>query len=222
MNARLRPGMTIDEVVAAFGKPSTGIGPRTGPSKLRYLSPIGSRTVEKEGYVGFEIGLVDGRVRDWHAYQGTPSYGPTTAPPQFRWVLRFWGIFFVCAVAYGLVRAFKRAISEEQVLLKAYKARDIPIRLLPADFRFITNDTTLQEVIDKAGPYSRLRKHPVDQRFADGYGLAPGPLGTRSIVLVEYDLPYQAAVILMPEYPFQPENRIRAAFYRPPRPDEEI
>jgi hypothetical protein len=101
------------------------------------------------------------------------------------------------------------------------KAGDIPTRELPAEFRFITSGTTIQEVIDKVGPYSRIRKHLAHPSFGTGYGLSTGPSGMPMLVLVEYDLPYHAAVILLPEPPFQPQDRIRAAFYRPPRPDEE-
>ena len=35
------------------------------------------------------------------------------------------------------------------------------------------------------------------------------------IVTYEYDLPYHAAVIVMPEFPFELQSRIRAVFYRP-------
>ena len=37
-----------------------------------------------------------------------------------------------------------------------------------------------------------------------------GPLDAPAIVLIEYDLPYHAAVILLPEYPFELQNKIRA------------
>ena len=213
--------MTIEEVISAFGNPSTGVGKREGPSQLRYVAPIGLMTAEKAGYIGFEVQLVDGRVRGWRTFFGNPSYAPMTAPPQFWWTLRFWGILFVGGLIYGFVRAFRKGMSEGELILKAYEERKIPRRHLPADFRFITNDTTLQEVIEKVGSYSRKTKFPVDPTFASGYGFAEGPLGVTALVLIEYDLPYRATVILLPEYPFEPENRIRAAFYRRPRPDEE-
>lgn len=221
MGSHLRSGMTTEDVISVFGPPSTGVGQQLGPSRLRYLSPIGSLTVEKEGYIGFEVQLVDGKVSGWRTLSGNPSYEPMKAPASFRWSARIWVIIIACAFFYGLNRAFKRGISEEHALLKAYKEREIPSQRLPAELRFVTNDTTLQEVINRAGPYSHLRKLPVDQTLASGYGLAEGPLGMPAIVLIEYSLPYHAVVILFPEYPFKPENRIRAAFYRPPRSDEE-
>jgi hypothetical protein len=61
-------------------------------------------------------------------------------------------------------------MSEEQTLREAYKIRDISTRQLPAEFRFITYDTRLQEVIDKVGPCSRIRKFPVDPSDVGGYG----------------------------------------------------
>jgi len=214
--------MTVEEVISAFGQPSTGVGSQSGPSKLRYIAPFGSMTAKKEGYVGFEVQLVDGKVRGWRTIIGNPSYTPMTVPPEIKWYGRLWVIVLVGALILGVIRTFKRVISEDELILHAYKARDIPTRQLPVEFRFITNDTTLQEIVDKIGPCSRVRKLPVDQGFASGYGLSPGPMGMPSIVLVEYDLPYHAAVILLPEYPFEPENRIRAVFYRRPRPDEEV
>jgi hypothetical protein len=221
MNARLRPDMTIEEVISAFGQPGTGVGQRSGPSKLRYVAPIGLMTAKKEGYIGFEVQLVDGKVRGWRAFFGNPSYAPMTAPPAFWWTFRFWGILFVGAFVYGVIRAFQRGMSEEKIILRAYRERNIPTRKLPVEFRFITNDTTLQEVIERVGPYSRKTKFPVDPTYQSGYGFAEGPLGMAALTLFEYDLPYHATVILLPEYPFEPENRIRAAFYRRPRPDEE-
>jgi len=35
-----------------------------------------------------------------------------------------------------------------------------------------------------------------------------------SLTVLEYDLPYKAAVIVMPEYPARPESKIRAVYYR--------
>lgn len=222
MNARLRAGMKVEEVISAFGQPNSGVGNKSGPSQIHYFAPIGSLTEEKEGYIGFEVQLVDGKVSGWRTFRGNPSYAPMKAPPEFKWSARFWVIVMACVALYGLSRTFWREASEEQALLKAYRIREIPTRQLPAEFRFITNDTTLQEVVDKAGPYSRVRRLVVDPSFASGFGLAEGPSGMPALVLLDYDLPYHAAVILLPEFPFELENRIRAAYYRPPRVDEEI
>src|SRR5688572_1447260 len=169
MNARLRAGMTADEVVAIFGKPRTGVPRNAGPGRLVYVAPIGTRSVQAEGYVGFEVQLVDGRVQSWRTLTGTPSYVPTTAPPEMKWTGYVLMAFFIGGAIYGLYRAFRRGLSEEQLLLKAYQERYIP--RLPTEFRFINNDTTLQEVIERVGPPARERKLPIDPKIVTGgYG----------------------------------------------------
>lgn len=150
-----------------------------------------------------------------------PSYASVKMPKQLKWTAYWWLLLFAGGFFYGLFRLVRRGLSEKQLIVKAYQERDIP--RLPAEFLFINNDTTLQEVFDRVGPPARERKFPVDPSVATGgYAHTEGPLGVPAIILVEYDLPYHAVVALMPEYPFQPENRIRAAFYRRPLPDEEI
>ena len=221
MNARLRVGMTVDEVLKTFGPPRTGVGRTAGPSRLLYVSPIGTRTVQAEGYVGFEVQFVDGKVQSWRTLTGHPSHAPVKAPKELKWSGYYFIALFVGVIVYGLFRGFRRGLSEEQILLKAYEERSIP--KLPAEFRFINNDTTLQEVVDRVGPPARERKFPIDPSIVTaGYGYTEGPLGLPAIVLIEYDLPYHAVVALLPEYPFEPESRIRAAFYRRPLPDEDL
>jgi hypothetical protein len=221
MKARLRAGMTVDEVVSVFGQPRTGIPRSAGPGRLLYVSPIGTRSVQAEGYIGFEVQLVDGRVQSWRTLTSNPSYAPVTVPREMKW----YGYAFIAALIggaiYGLYRALRRGLSEEQLLLKAYQERHIP--RLPAEFGFINNDTTLQEVFDRVGPPARERKFPINPNLVTGgYGYTEGPLRLPAIVLIEYDLPYHAVAVLLPEYPFQPENRIRAAFYRRPLRDEDL
>ncbi len=66
---------------------------------------------------------------------------------------------------------------------------------IPTQFAFITTNTTLQQVIDRVGKYDRVR----------GSGIS----------YYEYDLPDGSAVLISPEWPFQPTNRIRGvSFYR--------
>ena len=64
---------------------------------------------------------------------------------------------------------------------------------IPAQFAFITTNTTLQEVVDKVGKYDRVR----------GSG----------ILHYEYDLPDGAAVLVSPAWPFQPTNKIQGVAY---------
>jgi hypothetical protein len=221
MKAHFRVGMSVDEVFTTFGKPTVGVRKTSGPSRLLYASSIGSRTVQKEGYIGFEVQLIDGKVQSWRTILDKPSYGLMTVPRAIKWSGYWWIVFLIGAFFYGLFRAFRRGMSESQLILNAYKERHIP--RLPAEFRFINNDTTLREVIERVGAPSRERKFPIDPSIAGGgYGYTEEPLGVPAIVLIEYDLPYHAVVALLPEYPFQPENRIRAAFYRRPLRDEEL
>jgi hypothetical protein len=98
--------------------------------------------------------------------------------------------------------------------LAVYAARDIPSRQLASEFHFITHETTLKEVFDKVGPCSREVKLPVDSSAVAGFGFVETARGGAAILTFEYDLPYSAAVIIMPEYPFEPSDRIRAVFYR--------
>jgi hypothetical protein len=213
--------MRIDEVVSAFGQPSGGVPRLPGVAHMRYIAPIGSMTVEKEGYIGFEIELVDGRVKSWRTLRGNPSYAPMTQPREFKWFGLLLRLLFVGGAVYGLIVAVQRRRSEAGSLLEAFRNRDIPTRDLPVEFRFITHDTTLKEVIEKAGPYSRHVKLPIDPRVVGGrYTYTDDAPARPAIVLFEWEMPFHGAVVLMPEYPFESGSRIRAAFYRAPRPDE--
>jgi hypothetical protein len=221
MTAKLRRGMTTHEVVSAFGQPRTGIPTLPGLSHMRYLPPLAELTANKEGYIGFEIELMDGRVTSWRTLRGNPSYAPMTAPPEVMilpWLLK---IGLVGASVYGAILAFKRRRSEDRSIIEAYKDRLIPTRELPIEFRFITHETTVKQVIEKAGPYLRRRKLPIDPRIATtGYIYTDDSPGRPAIALFGWEMPFDGAVILMPEYPFTGDSPIRAAFYRSPRPEE--
>jgi len=70
-----------------------------------------------------------------------------------------------------------------------------PTNDLPAQFMFITPNTTLQQVIDRVGKYDRVR----------GSGIS----------FYEYDLSDGSAVLIRPEWPFEPTNKIRGVtFFR--------
>jgi hypothetical protein len=221
VKTRLHPGITVDEVRTIFGEPTTTSHDDSGVARMFYVSSVGARTVKKEGYVGFEVKVIDGKVASWRILSGYPSYGRTTLPRELKWQGYLYIAFFVGAMSYAVFRVFLRTLSEDQLIRNAYQERSIP--RLPAEFRFINHDTTLQEVFDKVGPPTRERKFALSEHIGcGGYGYTEGPLGLPAITLVEYDLPYHALVALIPEYPFKPENRIRAVFYRRPLPDEEL
>jgi len=95
--------------------------------------------------------------------------------------------FILAVVVSGLVAGCsprEQAVSE---------AGSIATNGVPAQFAFITTNTTLQEVVDRVGKYDRVR----------GSG----------ILHYEYDLPDGAAVLISPAWPFQPTNKIQGVAY---------
>ena len=216
LKSQLREGLTLDQVVALFGEPNNGRVEPCLNCTFTYLPPIGSLTVEKEGYTGVSVRFRDGSLHDWRVYTGNPSYAEPKAPPEFRFFLWTFGILFALGIASkSLIRAtpVARVVSDE--LVQAFEEREIRVEDLPSEFRFITHETTLQEVIDKLGEPSRTVKIPISAESGLGYALVSSGTSDAAIVTFEYDLPYHAAVIVMPEFPFQIENRIRAILYRP-------
>jgi hypothetical protein len=73
--------------------------------------------------------------------------------------------------------------------------RQSPPQRTATDFRLITTNMTLQQVTDRFGMYDRVR----------GSGTS----------YYEYDLADGSAVLVSPEWPFKPTNRIQAVtFFR--------
>jgi hypothetical protein len=219
IKSQLRRDMTPEEVVALFGEPNSGRPDNCITCTFRYLAPIGSLTVEHEGYIGAEIRFSEGKVRDWRFFTGNPSHDPSMRmqmPLFVKWEFWIIGILIVLGIISGLLlRIVPVGIVKYNDVLAAYAAREIATQRLPSEFHFITHDTTLQEVIDRLGPCSREVRLPVDPESGLGYAFAPTKSGGAAILTFEYHLPYHAAAIVMPEYPFEPQNRIRAVFYRP-------
>lgn len=105
--------------------------------------------------------------------------------------------------------------SRRAALLEAYARSEIAPEL-PTDFSFITQETTLQMVMERAGPASRVTRLLVKRDAAAEKTAEP------NITAVEYDLPDRGAVIVLPEAPGEPQSRIRAVLYRRPRGVEQI
>jgi hypothetical protein len=155
-------------------------------------------------------------VRDWRIYSGNPSYAEPKAPPEFRRFLWFFGIMFALGIiAKLLIRVTPVAATVAREVAQAFENREIRAEELPSEFRFITHDVTLQEVIDKLGKPWRIVRVPISAESGLGYALVSNKTSNAAIVTYEYDMPYHAAVIVMPEFPFEMQNRIRAVFYRP-------
>jgi len=123
------------------------------------------------------------------------------ASPRIKWFV----IPAMLAIGvFVFVRGFARNVKKYVEATKAYARRDIETAALPLSFRFITHDTTLQEVTKQLGPASRVIDLALRHRDGD----------TEHFKAYEYDLPYNAAVIVMPQRPFEPEDKIRAVYMR--------
>src|SRR5215831_7920397 len=119
----------------------------------------------------------------------------------------------VSIVISVLVRIRTRRWTKEEnnSVFDAYAGKDLQNRNLP-EFRFITHETTVEEVIAKLGEPARRRTlfvdSAVEKQTADAYHF-----NGMSIPVLEYHLPYKATVMVMPEYPGKPNDKIRAVFY---------
>ena len=220
VKSKLRVGLTVDEVVALLGEPESGRVMPCIDCSFTYLPPLGSLSVPKEGYAGLRIGFIEGKVRNWTVYTGNPSYAEPKAPLAFRGFLWFFGISFALGIiAKVIIRLTPVAAVVSREVAQAFDNREIRTTELPPEFHFITHDTRLQELIDKVGEPSRILKVPINAERGLGYALVSSKTSDAAIVAYEYDLPYHAAVIVMPEFPFDMQNRIRAVFYRSIQPD---
>jgi hypothetical protein len=220
LKSKLRVSLTADEVVALFGEPNSGRVMPCIDCTFTYVPPLGSLTVPKEGYAGLRIDFIGGKVRDWTLYTSNPSYAEPKAPLAFRGFLWFFGISFTLGIiAKLIIRLTPVAAVASREVAQAFENREIRTKELPPEFRFITHDMRLQEVIDKLGEPSRIVKVPINAERGLGYALVSSNTSDATIVVYEYDLPYHAAVIVIPEFPFDMQNRIRAVFYRSIQPD---
>ena len=216
VRSNLRAGLTAEEVVRMFGEPTNGRMRPCLECTLTYIPPLGSLTAETHGYTGVKIRFANGRVSDWHVLSGNPSYAEPQAPRFFWPYLKFLGLVVLLGSVTKLLIRFTpvTAVVADEVT-SAFRKREITIEKAPPEFRFITHQTTLEEVIAKAGKPSRVVRVPIAAESESGNPLASTKTPRAVIVTYEYALPYHAAVIVMPEYPFEMQNRIRAVFYRP-------
>src|SRR6266496_6141889 len=123
------------------------------------------------------------------------------ASPHLKWFV----IPAMLAMALLIfARSFVGDVKKYVDATHAYAHRDIDSSGLPPTFRFITHDTTVREVIDRLGPASRVIELALRHRDGDA----------EHFKAHEYDLPYNDAVIVMPQRPFEPEDKIRAVHMR--------
>ena len=204
---KLQRGMTAEQVKEVFGDPPGihWVDPQRG-GKVPYIAPIGARTRPVEGYAGFTVYYVAGKVWDWEVVLLNPSYEHRLLPLGANsWQVRVIAFVVLAVAAFFIIRRTRSSRRRRKAMLHAYETREIPAEL-PPEFRFVTPDTTVQMVVEKAGPYSRIRTERLNSLGG----------GEQKIVGYEYDLPSGAAVIVLPENPRQPESRIRGVVYRPP------
>ena len=128
-----------------------------------------------------------------------------------------WLVIFIVFSVLAVIRAKRWTKEENNSVFDAYAGKNLQNMNLP-EFRFITHETTVQEVIAKLGEPSRRRKLSLDS-VVEKQGAYH--LNGMSIPVLEYDLPYRAAVMVMPEYPGNPNDKIRAVFYRGAQADED-
>ena len=164
VRSTLKPGMTPEEVVTLYGTPGGASSSDPTARVITYLSPIGLRTREVEGYVGFKVTFRNGRLVDWQPINTKPSYDPD--PPAREHLIPvawYYGLLFLAVFGYGVFKAFGFANREHRRIIEAFKERTIATRSLPPDFRFIDNETTVREVIDRLGPFTRKTQRLINR-----------------------------------------------------------
>jgi hypothetical protein len=126
-------------------------------------------------------GIAFGVVAAWIISQLVAKVWPSAQFVVFVVLVIIWLSGFAQVLARDV-----RAGSETERAVFAHPEQWHP-QELPQEFRFITHDTTVQEVIDSIGPYTRVTETG----------------------LVRYDLPSGGALFLFPDPPFSPTSRIR-------------
>jgi hypothetical protein len=111
---------------------------------------------------------------------------------------------------FMVARKFLRDVDTYRDALRAYARLKIDTIDLPSEFRFITHETTLADVSNRLGLASRVTELALPHCDGD----------VEHFMAHEYDLPYEAAVIVMPQRPFEPDDKIRAVSLRK-RPNED-
>jgi hypothetical protein len=96
-------------------------------------------------------------------------------------------------ITFLLLTALGTGCSQRQATPAQSSSTSSPLSRTAAGFRTITTNMTLQQVTDRFGMYDRVR----------GSGIS----------YYEYDFPDGSVVLLSPEWPFRPTNRIQAVTF---------
>ena len=130
--------------------------------------------------------------------------------PAAKWyvVVLFLGLWLFL---FG--RQFVGGVSQYRDATDAFVHRRIVPAELPPDFRSLSHEKTLEQVIQEHGEPTRKIEL-----------VAPPTTDERSLKFFayEYELPYEAAVLVMPEPPSEPNSKIRAVCFRPRANDDEL
>jgi hypothetical protein len=110
--------------------------------------------------------------------------------PEAKWYLI---ALFVALWLFVFARQFVDGVSEYRDGTDAFVHRRIMSADLPPDFRSLSHDTTVQQVLDEFGAPSRK----LELIAPAASGLTAGA----KFLAYEYELPYEAAVLVMPEPP---------------------
>jgi hypothetical protein len=208
VRGKLEKGMTAEQVLATFGNPPglQQVDVKLG-GKVHYIAPSATRTRKEMGYAGFTVYFDRGKVWDWEVIQLNPSYEHRLLANGARsWQAQVVLSAGAVVLAFFAIRYSRTYSSRRKELLQAYAARAMRTAELPPDFRFLTHETTVQAVLDEAGTPSRKSRLPLKQQP-----------GETPIEVLEYELPNDAALFVIPEQPAAPESRIRAVVYRTSR-----
>lgn len=130
--------------------------------------------------------------------------------PEAKWYII---ALFVGVWLFVFVRQFVGGVSQYRDATDAFIHRRIVSSELPPDFRSLSHEKTLQQVIDEFGEPSRKVEL-----------VAPATGHSRGVkfLVYEYELPYEAAVVVMPEPPGEPDSKLRAVYFRPRANDDEL
>lgn len=130
--------------------------------------------------------------------------------PEAKWYLI---ALFVGVWLFVFARQFVGGVSQYGDATDAFIHRRIVPAELPPDFRSLSHEKTLEQVIQEFGEPTRKIEL-----------VAPRITGERSLKFFayEYELPYEAAVLVMPEPPGEPNSKIRAVYFRPRANDDEL
>lgn len=224
---KIHAGMTREEVIRVLGQPSNEHVIDARMRTATYVPVIALLDKPERGYIGFVVNYENDVVRDWRILIGDPSYDPGAAgpPSEFKWWAVFYGaVFFLLMLLRRFVR-FATHVTERKRMLRSFAKMEIPSRL-PADFAFVTRQTKFGEVMDRAGPPTRVIEFPVSDDEVYGYPGIKTASGQSAIRVFQYDLPYSGSLLILPEYPFDRDSLIRAVYhwsdtFNPPEESEQ-